>query len=371
MKALAASDAGPLDGAHLYKGPMDFLEWPRAGCRIRCRRIARRAGILVGLFLMTAAPARCATETDVSRPDAGGPPTPVQINLYLADLHDISGSDQIFMADVIVLAEWQDPRLAGRWPNHTGVDLDAVWHPRLQVVNQRGVNPLLPRRVEVDPSGHVLYRQRFSGLFSTRMDLRDFPLDRQTFGVQVVCLGYPRSEVDLTLPPESARYSRAKELSVPDWSIGPARLEAADYAPGPDFPPLAGVRLSWEGARHVRYYAVEVILPLIMIVLMAWIALWVSPEVVTPRMSIAVTTMLTLIAYRFALGGQIPKLTYLTRFDYFTMESTALVFLLLLTLGLSAYLVAQGRRQLVDRIDRWTRVVYLALFAAVCVWFWI
>ncbi len=39
--------------------------------------------------------------------------------------------------------------------------------------------------------------------------------------------------------------------------------------------------------------------------------------------------MLTLIAYRFLLGGMLPRISYLTRLDYFLLGSTVLVFLAL------------------------------------------
>jgi hypothetical protein len=294
----------------------------------------------------------------------------VQVNLYLADLSEISGADQTFLADVVIQAAWQDPRLAGKWDSLTSVDLDAVWHPRLQVVNQRELSLLLPQRVEVEPSGRVFYRQRLSGRFSARLDLRDFPMDRQQFYVQFLCLGYPRSQVDLRLFAEHRLGGRNEKLSITDWSVGPARMEAADFEPAPGLPSLAGVRLTWEGRRYTGYYVVQVILPLVMIVLMGWTALWIDPTVVTPRMSIAVTTMLTLIAYRFALAGLVPSLSYLTRFDYFTLGSTALVFLMLLVTGATAYLVGKGRRALVDRIDLWARVAFPVLFAIICLWLW-
>jgi hypothetical protein len=334
-------------------------------------RWAGLPGLLIGFLVAAAAPAWGVTETDVSRPGAGGPATPVQVNLYLADLQDVSGADQTFLADLIVLAAWRDPRLAGKWDSVTSVDLDAVWNPRLQVVNQRAVSAALPQRVEVDPSGQVLYRQRLSGRFTTRMDLRDFPMDRQKFRIQLVCLGYPRSEVELTPFPEGRRAGRAEEFSVTDWAMGRTQMEAADFAPAPGMTPIAGVQLTWDGRRYVGYYVVQVILPLVMIVLMGWAALWIDPGIVVTRMSIAVTTMLTLIAYRFALGRLVPSLAYLTRFDYFTLGSTLLVFLLLMYLVGGAYLVGKDRRPLVGQFDAWVRIVFPLLFAAVCLLLWL
>jgi len=322
------------------------------------------------LLVCLIAPAWCVTSATMSRPNAGAGPTPVNIYLYVADVFEVSGSDQAFNADVVVVAEWRDPSLAGKWTEIQSAKLEDVWEPRLLLVNQRGASALLPLRVEIDPDGWVRYRQRWSGRFTARMDLRDFPLDRQRFYVQVVSLGYSRDEVDLIPDREGKRSGRAGQLSITDWKLGSARMETADFEPAPGMKTLSGVQLIWEGTRQFGYYAVQVILPLIMIVLMGWTALWIAPSLVAPRMSVAITTMLTLIAYRFALGRLVPNLPYLTRFDYFTLGSTILIFLVLLLVAATAYFVGRNKEALAERIDRWGRLVFPVIFGVVLILIW-
>jgi hypothetical protein len=332
-------------------------------------RAAFVAAVLACVFLgSAAAPGFC--EGDVARPNADGGATSVRVNLYLTDFFEVSGSDQTFMADVVVAAEWMDPRLAGRWAGVHKADMRDVWNPNLQVLNQRGVTGSLPGQVEVDPSGLVRWRQRFTGHFSVRLDLREFPFDSQHFGVQVVSLGYGRDEVDLAIAPEQS--GRAKDMSITDWSAGPATIDSADFEPAPGAKIQSGVKLSWDARRYVRYYVVEVILPLVLIVLMGGATLWIDPAIVPARVSMAMTTMLTLIAYRFALANSVPKLTYLTRLDYFILASTILVFLIVLLVVVGAHLVARRRLSLVQRIDKWANAAFPVVFALVlaAAWWW-
>jgi len=337
---------------------------------VRCARLSMPFLIAFALLIYLIAPAWCVAATNISRPNADGGATPVNVYLYVADVFEVSGSDQAFNADVVLIAEWRDPSLAGRWTAIHSESIEGVWEPRLQLVNQRGASTLLPERVEIDPDGLVRYRQRWSGRFTARMDLRDFPLDRQRFHIQVVSLGYSRAEVELIPDLEGKRSGRAEQLSITDWTLGSARMETADFKPAPGMKALAGVQLTWEGKRHVGYYAVQVILPLVMIVLMGWTALWIAPSLVTPRMSVSITTMLTLIAYRFALGRLVPNLPYLTRFDYFTLGSTILIFLLLLLVAATAYLDAQNKASVAERIDRWARLVFPVIFGAMFFLIW-
>jgi hypothetical protein len=57
------------------------------------------------------------------------------------------------------------------------------------------------------------------------------------------------------------------------------------------------------------------ILPLVLIVIMSWCSFWIDPVNANSQISIAVTSMLTLIAYRYAVDTQVPRLPYMTRVD--------------------------------------------------------
>lgn len=331
-------------------------------------RAALASIALACMFLASAAaPGFC--QADAARPDAGGAATSVRVNMYLADLSEVSGASQTFLADVVVAAVWMDPRLAGRWSGVHKAAMGDIWNPNLQILNQRGVAGSLPGHVEVDPTGLAHWRQRFTGRFSVRMDLKDFPFDRQRFGVQVVSLGYDRDEVDLVVNPEQS--GRSKDLSITDWDVGPVQIQSADFEPAPGAKVQAGVQLSWDGRRNVGYYVVQIILPLVLIVLMGGATLWVDPAIVPARVSMAMTTMLTLIAYRFALGNSVPNLNYLTRFDYFMLASTILVFLILLLVVAGAHLVGKQRLSLVQRMDTWARTAFPLVFAVVLAVAWL
>jgi hypothetical protein len=105
-----------------------------------------------------------------------------------------------------------------------------------------------------------------------------------------------------------------------------------------------------------------VLLPLVLIVFMGWTALLQDRTTAPSRITVASTAMLTLIAYRFTLSGELPHLAYLTRFDYFMSGSTILVFAVLLLVTTSARLVSAGKGELVDRLDRTVRFAFPVAF---------
>jgi len=77
--------------------------------------------------------------------------------------------------------------------------------------------------------------------------------------------------------------------------------------------------------------------------------------------------MLTLIAYRFLLGNLLPKISYLTRMDYFLFGSTFLVFLVIVETAVTAELMRLKKERLAEKVDYWSRWISLFLFLIIMV----
>jgi len=78
-----------------------------------------------------------------------------------------------------------------------------------------------------------------------------------------------------------------------------------------------------------------------------------------------VTSMLTLIAYRFAVGADVPKVPYLTLLDTFILASSLLVFLSLVEVVITTSLAVAGRIEAARAIDRHSRWIFPSAFSIV------
>ena len=81
--------------------------------------------------------------------------------------------------------------------------------------------------------------------------------------------------------------------------------------------------------------------------------------------------MLTLIAYRFAVGADVPKLPYLTLLDRFILASSVLVFLSLVEVLVTTTLALRNRSdaaRAIDRHARWVFPTVFSLLAAAIFW---
>ena len=295
---------------------------------------------------------------------------PVSVYVYLADLVEVASAQQTFVADVFLVERWTDPTLAGDYPRVRTLNLQDIWHPVLLVVNERDVRRSLHEVVNVDPEGNVQHTVRLTGSFSAAMNLQDFPLDRQQFNVWIVAPPLGGTEIEL-IPDTSVAVLRNERLSISDWTVGEPALVALDYTTTPSAIPFRGVALVIDLKRDIGYYIIQVLIPLVAIVCMAWIVFWIEPKIVNVRLGVVVNTMLTLIAYRFMLGNLVPRLSYLTRLDYFMLGVTIMVILTLFTMAATSYLIRHERDEIVRRIDVTGRVVFPLVLVALTSLIWL
>ena len=283
--------------------------------------------------------------------------------------------DQNFMVNVYLRLRWKDARLASPGSTSRQVPMEDVWNPRVLLANRQGlVSRSLPDVVTVDPDGTVVYHQRYTGKLSQPLKLSSFPMDTHTFTIQFAATGHTVEEIEFV--PDVLRRkansfsagSMSSELSLPDWKVMKFTAEAGAYDPVEGVG-SAGFSFQFEAKRYFAYYLWQVVLPLVLVVVMSWVAFWVDPDNVGVRVAVASSSILTLIAHRFVVANLLPRLPYMTRMDYLTVGSTLLVLLALIAVTWTSYLGAHGRETQAQRIDRWARLGFPVAFGVLLGWF--
>ncbi|HWB05274.1 MAG TPA: hypothetical protein VG796_19735 [Verrucomicrobiales bacterium] len=302
------------------------------------------------------------------RPDAEAGPTKISVALWITDVSKIDSVAQNFTASIVLFLRWHDSRLARSEPGIKQYSTDEVWHPQWLIVNECGkAEHSLPEKITVTPDGNAIYHQRLVGTFSQALDLSRFPFDQGTFRIHLIVTGHRPADIQF-VPEETAIAAGipegmgiAPQLSLPDWHVLSTAAHPLPYCTTPNLE-VAGYAFEFTAARNSQHFIIKVILPLLFIVMMSWAVFWIEPSDAGPQISVAVTTMLTLIAYRFALDSEVPKLLYVTRMDAFVLTSTLLVFLSLFEVLITTKLAAAGRLPLARRVDFHARWVFPAIF---------
>lgn len=325
---------------------------------------------VLGVFLPCVAHADVCTLPDDYRadirPNPDGSPTVVELGVLVADVTQIDDVAQTIEGDFIIRKAWRDPRLA----ELAGCRLQraVIWFPTIDILNssqlRRARGEFAADQVRIGEGGAIEYFQRFFGFVATYHQLQQFPFDSHDMTIRVTSFGYPHDQLQFKLDTHFTRV--ADLLNIPDWSINGLKAEVVNELI-PEFNVTYSlVKLHIQTTRKANFYIWKVLLPLALIVIMSFLVFWISPERFGPQIGLSATSMLTLIAFQFALTTTLPKVSYLTLMDQLILGSTVLVFGSLLMATITSALVATEKSALAFRIEHVCR--WLFPLALVAIW---
>ncbi len=104
---------------------------------------------------------------------------------------------------------------------------------------------------------------------------------------------------------------------------------------------------------------------------MLWAVFWINPVNIEVQLGLSATTILILIAFMFSIDRLLPKISYLTRIDYFMFFSMLLVFFVFIEAVVTCTLVSQKKIAVAKRIDWYARFIFPLLYIAMTLYFWI
>ena len=120
--------------------------------------------------------------------------TVVNVNIYLRSIDDIDDYKMEYSVQITFREQWSDPRLKfdhenGRFNYLTLTDPKKVWMPDTFFRNEKQghFHDILVQNayVRVFPDGDVLYSIRISSTLSCDMNLKLYPMDRQTCSLKI------------------------------------------------------------------------------------------------------------------------------------------------------------------------------------------
>ena len=293
-----------------------------------------------------------------TRPDSEGVPTRVSVGLYVLDIARINDVEQSFTATFALRVQWKDPRLAAL--AHCKFGLDEVWNPRVRVINRGNLSRSRADIVEIDLQGTVTYTQGFKGTLASPLDLREFPFDSHVLPLTLVTVEYGPEEVSLVVNERMA--GRGDTFSIAEWSIGPGATRVGTVYFAPQDRNFSRFDYEFGATRRSGFYVWKVIVPLMLFIFMSWAVFWLDPVHLGTQIGLSATVMVILVIFQLNLGTILPRVSYLTRVDYFVLGSLILVFLALVEAVTSGVIAGRGKEALARKLDRWSRWVFPASF---------
>lgn len=307
-------------------------------------RVAFRDLAWLAVWLCGASAVGAQSDRVLSPPNPEGP-TIVYTDIYGVEILEVDARAETFLVEADLVGTWTDPRLAGGpdrvvFQDETALEAlkTDVWWPGFELTDAKGSRDRMHIDLTIWTDGSVYYRERFLATIKQTFDLSSFPFDEHDISFNVQPFAYNAQDVVFAVPdnPGGARDWEPSEWIATDpelviesgWRCSASGSECStDKECGGEETcdagrPSASVHMSIQ--RVSTFYAWKIILPLILIVLVSSAVFWVSIEKYPDpgdRLTIAFTSVLTVVAFDFVSAGSLPKLWYTTTLDQILIAS--------------------------------------------------
>ncbi|XP_022905767.2 gamma-aminobutyric acid receptor subunit alpha-2 [Onthophagus taurus] len=253
-------------------------------------------------------------------------PTIIQTNILIRSMGPVSELDMEYSMDCYFRQYWQDRRLSFLGPikslSLSIKMLERIWRPDTYFYNGKNsyVHTItVPNKLlRISQDGGILYSMRLTIKAKCPMELRTFPMDRQSCPLILGSYAYTTRELVYQWQSgQSVNFVPGMTLSQFDLMSFPYRNFTFTRREG-DFSVL---QVSFNLQRHTGYFLIQVYVPCILIVVLSWVSFWIHREATSDRVGLGITTVLTLSTISLDSRTDLPKVRYATALDWFLLMS--------------------------------------------------
>ncbi|XP_016069493.1 PREDICTED: gamma-aminobutyric acid receptor subunit beta-2 isoform X1 [Miniopterus natalensis] len=278
------------------------------------------------------------------RPDFGGPPVAVGMNIDIASIDMVSEVNMDYTLTMYFQQAWRDKRLSYNViPLNLTLDnrvADQLWVPDTYFLNDKksfvhGVT-VKNRMIRLHPDGTVLYGLRITTTAACMMDLRRYPLDEQNCTLEIESYGYTTDDIEFYWRGDDNAVTGVKKIELPQFSIVDYKLitKKVVFSTG-SYPRLS---LSFKLKRNIGYFILQTYMPSILITILSWVSFWINYDASAARVALGITTVLTMTTINTHLRETLPKIPYVKAIDMYLMGCFVFVFMALLEYALVNYI---------------------------------
>ncbi|KAG5346986.1 GLUCL protein, partial [Acromyrmex charruanus] len=239
--------------------------------------------------------------------------------------------------------QWLDERLrfndfGGKLKYLTLTEASRVWMPDLFFSNEKEGhfhNIIMPNvYIRIFPHGSVLYSIRISLTLSCPMNLKLYPLDRQTCSLRMASYGWTTDDL-VFLWKEGDPVQVVKNLHLPRFTLEKFLTDYCNSKTNTGEYSCLKVDLLFK--REFSYYLIQIYIPCCMLVIVSWVSFWLDQSAVPARVSLGVTTLLTMATQTSGINASLPPVSYTKAIDVWTGVCLTFVFGALLEFALVNY----------------------------------
>nr|XP_027194799.1 glutamate-gated chloride channel-like [Dermatophagoides pteronyssinus] len=270
-------------------------------------------------------------------------PANVTINILIRSISSIDDVTMEYACQVTFRQQWNDNRL--KFDDQNGqikylvlTDPERIWKPDLFFKNEKKGHfheIIMPNiLLRIHPNGEILYSIRLSLTLACPMDLKYYPLDRQTCSIAMASYAYSTEDLVFTWkannPVQVSGDINLPRFTLKDYSTKycTSRTNTGEYS-------CLQVNLLFK--REFSYYLIQIYIPCAMLIFVSWVSFWLDPNATVARVSLGVTTLLSMATQISGINASQPPVSYTKAIDVWTGVCLTFVFGALLEFALVNY----------------------------------
>ncbi|XP_047524884.1 gamma-aminobutyric acid receptor subunit beta-like isoform X2 [Pieris napi] len=298
------------------------------------------------------------------RPNYGGPPVEVGVTMYVLSISSVSEVLMDFTLDFYFRQFWTDPRLA--YKKRPGVEtlsvgsefIRNIWVPDTFFVNEKQsyfhIATTSNEFIRIHHSGSITRSIRLTITASCPMDLQYFPMDRQLCNIEIESFGYTMRDIRYKWNEGPNSVGVSSEVSLPQFKVLGHRQRAMEISlTTGNYSRLA---CEIQFVRSMGYYLIQIYIPSGLIVIISWVSFWLNRNATPARVSLGVTTVLTMTTLMSSTNAALPKISYVKSIDVYLGTCFVMVFASLLEYATVGYMA----KRIQMRKQRFTAVQKMA-----------
>ncbi|XP_052857208.1 gamma-aminobutyric acid receptor subunit alpha-6 [Drosophila gunungcola] len=288
-----------------------------------------------------------------------GVPTVVQTNILIRSMGPVSELDMDYSMDCYFRQYWRDKRLSFKGPikslSLSIKMLDKIWRPDTYFYNgkhsQIHMITVPNKLLRLDQNGGILYSMRLTIKATCPMELQNFPMDRQSCPLVIGSYGYINQQLIYEWKNQDDAVSFVPGMTLNQFDlISMMHRNSTTVRREGDFSVL---HVAFNLKRHTGYFLIQVYVPCILIVVLSWVSFWIHREATSDRVSLCVTSVLTLSTISLDSRTDLPKVKYATALDWFLLMSFLYCIATLLEFAGVHYFTKLGSGESPQLEDQW------------------
>ncbi|GBM96653.1 Glycine receptor subunit alpha-4 [Araneus ventricosus] len=266
-------------------------------------------------------------------------PLQMTFKFYISAIDEINESDMDFELKGYVSVRWEDYRLncSNICPISNYVCTKFLWTPNMVYADAKQIRTSPEREIMfiIRPPTEVSYTLRYRFKIGCKMYFGDYPFDTQRcrFSIQLLNCGNTSAHLHWNMEGDAGAVSVLNKITLPQFYLrtpyGSERIVRGVKHPNH----ILDVNIIL--VRRLTGSIINIYAPSSLITAVSWVTFWLRLEAAPARVSLSITSLLTLCTQVQFNKNQLPPLNYITAVDIWLFVCIFLVFSTLVEFAIS------------------------------------